>query len=122
MRNISFAMTTAQILAKTKSVTRRVGWRSLKPGDFLCAIKKGMGLRKGEHIERLAIIHVVRVCREPLRRMLDDPAYGRAECILEGFGDDQDRGTPEGFVEFFLAGHDCTVDEPITRIEFDYEA
>jgi hypothetical protein len=120
MRNISFAMTTEQIKHRTKFVTRRTGWDRLKVGDLLCAVKKGMGLKKGEKVERLAFIRVVNVRKEPLRRMLDDPAYGYVECILEGFANDPDKGTPQGFVEFFLATHPCTIDEPLTRIEFEY--
>ena len=33
MRNISFALTTPQFKARTKTVTRRKGWLMLQPGD-----------------------------------------------------------------------------------------
>lgn len=58
-RNISFALTTDQIRDRTKTVTRRKGWKFLKAGDTLNACVKCMGLRPGEQIERLAIIRVV---------------------------------------------------------------
>lgn len=48
MRNMSFALTPDQITARTKTVTRRVGWHGLKPGDRLRAVYKSMGLKKGE--------------------------------------------------------------------------
>jgi len=45
MRNMSFAMTTNQILAQTKTVTRRFGWWNLKTGDVVQPVKKTMGLK-----------------------------------------------------------------------------
>lgn len=49
MRNMSFALTTDQILAGTKTVTRRLGWLRLQPGDHLRPVRKCMGLRPGEN-------------------------------------------------------------------------
>ena len=65
-RNISFSMTTRQFLDQSKTVTRRLGWWDLEPGDVLCGVKKGMGLRKGEGIKRLGLIKVTSVRRERL--------------------------------------------------------
>ena len=57
------------------------------------------------------------VSREPLRRMVDEPAYGRQECVREGFP----QLTPEQFVAMFCASHKgCTPDTTVTRIEFRY--
>jgi len=67
---MSFALTTAQILNREKRVTRRMGWLNLKPGDRIRAVKKAMGLKKGESIEELAVLKVIDVRREPLDRML----------------------------------------------------
>lgn len=39
MRNMSFALTTPQILNRSKTVTRRAGWSFLKPGDIVCAVQ-----------------------------------------------------------------------------------
>ena len=41
-------LTKEQILARTKTVTRRLGWWFLKPGDVVWACEKCMGLKKGE--------------------------------------------------------------------------
>lgn len=117
MRNISFALTTAQVRRREKTVTRRVGWLKLEVGGKLQPIEKGQGLKKGQQVAKVGgPVRVVGVRREPLRRMLDDQAYGQAECVREGFPD----LTPQQFVTFFLASHQCTVDDPVTRIEFEY--
>lgn len=115
MRNISFSLTTKQFSDRTKDVTRRLGWVNLKPGDQLMGCKKCMGLRIDEPLVRLGALEVVSVKREPLSAMLADPVYGMAECRREGFP----YMTPEQFVLFFCESHkNCTVDTPLTRIEF----
>jgi hypothetical protein len=119
MRNISFALTTEQFIAGTKDVTRRMGWANLKAGDLLCGVKKGMGLRPGEQIERLGVIEVVSATKEPLRRMTDDLDYGFAECIREGFPPPHRCSWPSEFVTFFCGSHiGCTPENVVTRIEF----
>lgn len=117
MRNISFSLTAPQFRARTKTVTRRNGWRKLRDGDDLMGIVKGMGLKKGEKVERLGPIRVVSARREPLRRMLDDYEYGRAETDREGFP----HMTPEQFVSFYCKHNRITPDDDVTRIEFTYE-
>lgn len=123
MRNMSFALTTDQIRARTKTVTRRMGWLNLKPGDQIRAVKKGMGLKPGEKIEPLAVLRVVDVRREPLGRMRDDINYGIEECKREGFGEHPVYCWPSMFVEFFCSTHKgCTADSDVTRIEFEYSS
>lgn len=120
MRNISFALTTPQFLDGSKDVTRRMGWINAKVGDVLCAVKKGMGLKKGEQIERLGQIRLVDVRREPLRRMLDDLDYGFAETIREGFPLGHPYHWPSEFVEFFCGSHKgCIPGSVVTRLEFE---
>ena len=46
-RNISFFLTKRQFLDRSKDVTRRLGWNWVKPGDVLCGIEKGQGLKRG---------------------------------------------------------------------------
>jgi hypothetical protein len=120
MRNMSFALTTAQILNRSKTVTRRLGWEFLKPGDHICAVRKGRGL-KAEQIERLATLRIVDVRQERLTRMLEDAQYGLAECRLEGFDGSNDHlRWPLEFVEWFARTHGCSLTHLVTRIEFDY--
>lgn len=120
MRNISFALTTEQVCKRIKTVTRRTGWGSLQPGTLLCAVRKGMGLRRGERVERLGTIRVVSVRRERLSRMVEDEAYGRSECAAEGFASDPVLSTPVEFVQWFAASHKCDASDEVTRIEFEY--
>lgn len=116
-RNISFALTIEQFKNRSKMVTRRDGWENLKMGDELCAVVKSQGLKKSEKIEKLGIIRVKDIRREPLARMIDDIAYGRLECMREGFpslwGTD--------FVALFCRSHrGCYPNKIITRIEYEY--
>lgn len=56
-RNISFALTTPQFRARTKWVTRRLGWLFLKPGDTLMGVEKGMGLKiNGETVWPIILV------------------------------------------------------------------
>jgi hypothetical protein len=70
MRNISFSLTTAQIRDRSKTVTRRMGWRNLKVGERLQGCEKCMGRRNGEPLVKLAVIEVVSVRREKLNTLL----------------------------------------------------
>ena len=123
MRNMSFALTTDQIMDGTKTVTRRLGWLNLKPGQQLRPVRKCMGLKPGEKLDVLRDpLTVVSVRREPLRSMLDDSEYGLRECALEGFGMHPDYHEPSNFVAMFCATYKgCTPDTVVTRIEFAYE-
>jgi hypothetical protein len=107
---MSFAMTTGQIQNRTKTVTRRFGWWFLKPGDRVQAVKKAMGLKKGERIERLAIIEIVSVATEPLNAITKD------NCVKEGFPDFE----PADFVKMLVKHYGVKPQEIINRIEFRY--
>lgn len=116
-RNISFSLTTPQFRDRTKTVTRRIGWNSLKPGDVLMGCEKCMGRKPGEPLVRLGKIEVVDVRREPLMAMSQRLGYGVRECALEGFP----RMLPGEFVRFFCDSHPgCTPATEVTRIEFKY--
>jgi hypothetical protein len=124
MRNMSFALTTRQVLEGNKDVTRRLGWQFLKAGDLLRPVRKCMGLRPGEKLDVLRDpIRVVSVRREPLSLLTADLDYGFAECVREGFGAHPDYRWPSAFVGMFCASHKgCTPDSVVTRIEFTYDA
>jgi hypothetical protein len=73
MRRMSFALTTEQILNRSKTVTRRFGWDFLKPGDQVQPIRRGMGLKKGEKQELLGCpIEVVSIRKERIDAILSD--------------------------------------------------
>ncbi len=115
-RNMSFMLTTRQARDQTKDVTRRLGWGYLEPGDFIQQAEKCQGLKKGEKIKRIHLIQVVSVRPEPLNRMIDHHAYGRKECIREGFPE----MTPKQFIKMFCNHNQCDPFTVVNRIEFKY--
>jgi hypothetical protein len=116
VRHMSFSLTTPQMRARTKTVTRRLAsWQNLQPGTLLLAVEKSQGLRKGEKVRRIGVIRVVDVRREPLH-LLRRARYGRAEARREGFPE----LTGVGFLERFCAHAGCSADALVTRIEFEH--
>lgn len=109
-RNMSFALTTEQFIARTKTVTRRFGWLFLQPGEVLCGVKKAMGLKRGEKIERLGMIRVVSTRREPLNAICQE------DVVREGF---PEKSTTE-FVEMLCKHSRCQPHDTVTRIEYEY--
>ncbi len=109
-RNMSFSLTPEQFLMKTKDVTRRLGWDFLRPGDELWGVRKSMGLKKGEKIERLGLIVVVSVRAERL------DAITQADVVREGFPD----WSPDSFVKFFMDHNRIKPATIVNRIEFKY--
>lgn len=110
MRNISFTKTAEQIKNRTKTVTRRTGWWNLRPGEHLCAIEKGQGLKKGEHIKKICVIEVINVRWEFLYDI------DKSECIKEGFPNME----PNDFVRMFCRMNRTEPDDIVNRIEFRY--
>lgn len=108
MRNMAFSITTQQMYEKTKSVTRRLGWSFLKPGDVVMAVEKGMGLKKGEKVKRIYPIEIVSIRGERLSSITID------DVSREGF---PQMNVPE-FVRMFAKSHRCDVHEMVNRIEF----
>jgi hypothetical protein len=114
MRRISFALTEPQLLDLTKTVTRRSGWAELPVGSRLLAVRKAMGLKKGEQQTKLAVIEALDVRAERL------DAITQADVIAEGFP----TWTCRDFVEFYCRGQRTpdgkrvTGETVITRIEF----
>ena len=120
MNLISFMLTAEQVRTQTKTVTRRLWWSWLNRGELLQAVVKGQGLRKGERVERLAIIRVKDVRREPLNALTGGSYTEHAakqECVKEGFPDLSARE----FVAMFCEEMGCKPEQQITRIEFTYE-
>ncbi|KKN73192.1 hypothetical protein LCGC14_0403650 [marine sediment metagenome] len=110
MRNMSFAMTTEQVKARTKTVTRRFGWWFLKPGDKVQAVEKAMGLKKGQKIQRIAVIKIVSTRPEPLDEITKN------DCIKEGFPEFE----PSDFVRMICEHYKQDSKRVINRIEFKY--
>jgi hypothetical protein len=113
MKRMSFSMTTAAARAHTESVTRRLGWWSVKPGEVIMAIEKGMGLKKGEKQVEIGPFRVVSAKGEQVR---DFFKYGPEECAREGFPD----LTPVQFVAMFKRHHSIPDNWPVNRIEIEW--
>lgn len=109
-RLMSVALTTAAVEARTKTVTRRLRWDSLQPGERLTLCEKVMGRIHGEPLVRVAEVEVVSVRREPL------DAITAEDVAREGFPG----WTPAQFVEFFTSHMRCRPDTLVNRIEFRY--
>jgi len=121
MRNMSFMLTKAQMLDRSKTVTRRLGWWHLNLGELVQGVEKGMGLKAGEKVQRLSIIRVIELRPEPLRAMIDNVDYGIEECKKEGFGDHLTLRWPSEFVPFFCRSHKgCRPETIVNRIVFEY--
>ncbi|RTL31261.1 MAG: ASCH domain-containing protein [Rhodocyclaceae bacterium] len=110
MRRMSFSITEPQLLDGSKTVTRRLGWKTLKPGDRLLAVDKAMGLKRGERSKILGEIEILDVRREPLREITQD------DVNREGFL----HLVRHEFIEMFCQAMSCTRDTEVTRIEFRF--
>ena len=109
-RLMSFSQTTPQIEDRSKTVTCRLGWRSLQPGDELIAVEKAQGLKKGEHVRRLARIRILTVQR------IHASHVTLTDVRREGFIN----LTVSEFVRNFCRSVGCEPHDLITRIEFEY--
>jgi hypothetical protein len=104
-------MTTQQIRNRTKTVTRRIGWATLKPGTLLQPVVKSQGLKRGEKVEKIGgPIRVLKVTRD----RLDEMTF--AEVTLEGFPG----WSVHEFFFMFCQHNRCEKSTVITRIEFEY--
>ena len=118
-RRMSCSMTVDAVRARTKTVTRRHvdTWTTLKPGDRLTLIEKGMGLPKGARQVVLAEVEIIDVRVETLREV------DYHECEVEGLGHME----PREFRRFWAKGHGYGTPEaaliqdlPCRRIEWRY--
>jgi hypothetical protein len=107
---MSVSLTEPQVLNRTKTVTRRLGWRFLKPGDRLTLCRKVMGRKPGEPLVRLAEVRVVKIRREQLAAITPD------DVAREGFP----TWRPEWFINMFCEEMGTTPDVVVTRIEWEY--
>lgn len=107
---MSVSFTEPAVVERRKTVTRRLGWKFLKPGDRLTLCRKVMGRKKSEPLVRLAEVEVIDVRRERLDAITDN------DVILEGFPG----WKHYDFVLFFIRQFGITHDTEVTRIEWRY--
>jgi hypothetical protein len=114
-RLMSVSLTEQAVVDHRKTVTRRLGWRFLRPGDRLTLCRKVMGRRRAdgtvEPLVRLAEVEVIDIRRESLDLVT------AADVRREGFPIQ----TPSWFVRFFCNTHSgCAPATTVTRIEWRY--
>lgn len=108
---MAVSLTEQQVRDRSKTVTRRTGWKMLKPGDKLTLCRKVMGRRPDEPLDRIVDVEVVSTDRVRL------DAITPADVTAEGFPE----MTPAEFVKFFCASHkECEPGSTVTRIEWRY--
>lgn len=109
MRLMSFAATIPQILDGSKTVTRRLGWLDVVPGERFLAVERSRGVRREDRRE-LGVKEVVHASRVPLWPITRD------EVAREGFPGME----PHEFTRLFrrLNGLPVGWNEDVTRIEF----
>lgn len=107
---MSVSLTEQAVVERRKTVTRRLGWTFLKPGDRLTLCRKVMGRKPGEQLVRLAEVEVVDVHIGPLWVVTPQ------DVVREGF----DRWTPAEFIAFFTGHMRCESWTRVTRIEWRY--
>jgi hypothetical protein len=120
---MSVALTEDAVVARRKTVTRRLGWwktkkgqQILQVGDRLTLCRKVMGRKAGEPLVRLVEVEVVSVRRERLDAITPD------DVRREGFDlpGDPSPADARWFVDFFTDAMHCASDVEVTRIEWRY--
>lgn len=117
---MSVSYTEQAVVERRKTVTRRLGWVFLKPGDHLTLCRKVMGRKPGEPLVRLAEVEVVDVQRQ---RLLDIPARDipREGVPAETFTSLGHDGTcPSCWATWFARAMGCDIQSDVTRIEWRY--
>lgn len=107
---MSVSLTEAAVVARRKTVTRRLGWRFAKPGDRITLCRKVMGRKPGEPLVRIAEVELVEVRRERL------DSIDRRDLVREGFVG----WSPDLFVEYFCRKMRVAPDTIVTRIRWRY--
>jgi hypothetical protein len=122
---MSVSHTEQAVRDRTKTVTRRLGWAFLRPGDTLTLCRKVMGRKAGEPLLRLAEVEVVDVRRVPLYDIdLEDvEAEGVPPATYNG-GDLHVAGcddcAPVAWYEWFARTMRVPITAEVTRIEWRY--
>lgn len=111
MRHLSFSQTIDQVLARTKTVTRRMRWGQLREGQVLLGVNKSQGLKPSTPRIRLGLVRVVSVRVEPLEAITPE------EVAAEGFPE----WGPLDFIEFYAKTFRVPRSALVRRIEFAYQ-
>lgn len=120
-RMMPFSATEAAFRAMEKDITRRLGWADLEVGEEVWGVKQCMGLKKGEHVEKIHLIRIKEVGFEPLEFI---HMRGPDEVRREGFPQLARLGAGiEEFIQMFIQMHrvkGVKRGTPVNRIVFKY--
>ncbi len=121
-RLMSVALTEQAVRERRKTVTRRLGWKFVRPGDRLTLCRKVMGRKAGEPLERIAEVEVVSVRREQLWHITDEDVVLEAvdPDLFEERYLDSGQPTTNAWVEWFCEQMNVMPDDLVTRIEWRY--
>jgi len=127
-RLMSVALTEDAVRERRKTVTRRLGWRFLKPGDRLTLCRKVMGRfhRQAdgtlEPLVRIAEVEVVSVRRERLWDITHDEVIREAvdPALFDAHYYSDGQPTAAAWVAWFCEQMRCEPDVEVTRIEWRY--
>lgn len=119
---MSVSLTEQAVRERRKTVTRRLGWRFLKPGTRLTLCRKVMGRRTGEPLVRIAEVEVIDVRRERLWDITDADIVreGVDPALFEETYTDTGQPTTQAWIAWFCEHMDVMPDAEITRIEWRY--
>lgn len=133
-RLMSVSYTEQAVRDRRKTVTRRLGWRFLKPGDRVTLCRKVRGRKPGEPLDRIAEVEVVSVRREPLFAITDEEVAREAVPLTDSDGherfdevwiaDGKPWNTAQpaswAWVAWFAREMGCYPETEVTRIEWRY--
>lgn len=116
MRLMAVSLTEQAVRDRTKTVTRRLGWKFAKAGDHIQLCRKVMGRKRPdgsvEPLDRIAVVELTNVFPVELGTITP------ADVAREGFPE----MSPFEFVEMFCRQMRCTPETIVTRIEWRYLA
>lgn len=114
-RLMSVSLTEQAVVDRRKTVTRRLGWTFIKPGERLTLCRKVMGRKPGEPLVRLAEVEVVSVRRERLSAIT--PLDVKAEAVPG-----MEKAAPYQWARWYAdkMGMGGNIDGWVTRIEWRY--
>jgi len=122
-RLMSVSLTEDAVRDRRKTVTRRLGWMFLEPGDRLTLCRKVMG-RMGEPLVRLAEVEVVSVRRVPLDPMPEvDIDLEGVDVSAWAMNDHEARCRacrPIAWADWFARTMGVSIAAQVTRIEWRY--
>ena len=128
-RLMSVMHTEQAVVERRKTVTRRLGWRFLKPGDRLTLVRKSQGRKRRdgtvEPLVRLAEVEVVSVERGPLGHTWmghpgDLDREGVPFEVWDRYRTHPSMAPEWAWIAWFAETMRCTLSTEVTRIEWRY--